>query len=190
MECPNCGSSNLQKKGTRAGKQRYRCNDCKANFTEGIPYKKQVSLPPLKGITCPKCNSTSVVRDGKLLDGTQRFRCRACKLDFSSKTVKPIKRMKPEEKEIIIQAVLAGKNVNKITEEYECTHEYIKDLLRPHYASETITPEQKKDIIKYGYYLRVPVDYMAEYIKCSEHKCEEVLKKFKKSLMSTNRDAI
>ena len=28
MVCPDCNSDNIVKKGTRAGKQRYRCNDC------------------------------------------------------------------------------------------------------------------------------------------------------------------
>ncbi len=187
MKCPSCGSTDLQKKGSRNGKQKFRCKECYASFTEGVPYLRRGKLAPLTDFECPSCGSTRVVRDGKLEDGAQRYKCRSCNCGFSTKTSGVIS---PEDKVSIVQKVLAGKNIEKLKSEYKCTSEFIKDLVKPHYASETITPEQKKDIIKYGYYLRVPVDYMAEYIKCSEHKCEEVLKKFRKTLMSTNHDAI
>ena len=52
--------------------------------------------------------------------------------------------------------------------------------MAPYYKKEKITQEQEDLILKYGFHLNVPVDYLAEYIKCSEHKCEEVLKKAKK----------
>ena len=198
MECPNCGSSTVQKKGKRSNKQKYRCTKCGASFTEGVSYKKQVKLPPLTGVLCPECKSTHIIRDGKLEDGSQRYRCRSCNSEFSTKTVIseiPKKRRKllhltPLQRETLIRAVLAGKNVHKLTVQFNCTRDYIRRLLKPYYDKEAITIEQKKDIIRYGYHLRVPVDYMAEYIKCSEHKCEEVLKKFKKSLRSTTHGAI
>ena len=110
-----------------------------------------------------------------------------CRLNFSTKTPKKVT---PEEEVNIIKAILIGKNVKKVVSKYDCTTTFIEKLMAPYYAAETITPSQKQDIIRYGYYLRVPIDYMAEYIKCSEHKCEEVLKKFEKSVMSTTRNAI
>lgn len=103
---------------------------------------------------------------------------------------KKSKRLTSEDKENIIRAVLRGKNVQKLSEEYKCTQRTINDLLRPYYKLETITSQQKKTIIKFGFYLQVPVDYMAEYVKCSERKCTEVLNKFKKKFMSTNHDAM
>ena len=187
MKCPSCGSTHLQKKGERAGKQRYRCNTCHANFTEGVPYIRQVQLPPVSGIVCYRCGSSSIIRDGKLEDGSQRFKCMKCKLGFSTKTPRKIT---PEEEVSIIKDVLIGKNVKKLTLKYGCTTKFIEMLLEPYYAAETVTTEQKKDIIKYGFYLKVPVDYMAEYIKCSEHKCKEIIEKYKKSIMSTTHGAI
>lgn len=103
---------------------------------------------------------------------------------------KKSKKLTSEDKEKIITAVLRGQNVQKLSEEYKCTQRTINDLLRPHYKLETITSQQRKTIIKFGFYLQVPVDYMAEYVKCSEHKCTEVLNKFKKKFMSTNHDAM
>lgn len=187
MKCPSCKSTNLQRKGMRAGKQRYRCKDCEANFTEGVPYIRQTQLPPVSGVICPRCGRSSIIRDGKLEDGSQRFKCLDCRLSFSTKTPK---RVTPEEEFNIIKAILIGKNVKKVVSNYDCTTTFVEELMAPYYAAETVTPKQKQDIIKYGYYLRVPVDYMAEYIKCSEHKCEEVLKKFKRSVKSTSRGAI
>ena len=186
MKCPNCNSTNLQKKGMRAGKQRYKCKDCEANFTEGVPYKKQLQLPPVSNIVCRNCGNTSVIRDGKLEDGSQRFKCPKCKLSFSTK---PPRRLSSVEKIDLIKAVLIGGNIKKLTLKYNCTSKFIEKLVSPYYAAETITPNQKKDIIKYGYYLKVPVDYMAEYIKCSEHKCTEVIENYKERLMSTSHDA-
>lgn len=35
--CPNCGSSNIIKNGTRGGKYRLKCKDCDTNFTKPMP---------------------------------------------------------------------------------------------------------------------------------------------------------
>lgn len=230
MECPNCGSTSVQKKGKRAGKQRYRCKECNAAFTEGVTYVKQVLQAQVTGVNCPKCGKDHIIRDGKLDDGTQRYQCQSCGLNFSPRTNlleeikwncpycdgelsysgysrkgfreykckecgtsctgdetgKPIKRITQEDKDSIVQAVLAGKNVNKLAEEYKCTPKFIKTLAKPSYKSEKINREQLNLIIRFGIHLSVPVDYMAEYVGCSEHKCLEVLKKYKKHLMSTS----
>lgn len=87
MNCPNCGGTHLVKRGYRAGKQRYRCNTCKASFTEGVPYKAQVRLEPLTGIVCPRCGETCITRDGKSELGEPRYRCKACNLRFQDSTV-------------------------------------------------------------------------------------------------------
>jgi transposase-like protein len=258
----------------RAGKQRYKCKDCGACFTDGALYSKAKKLPPLE-MTCPKCGGERVYRDGKLADGSQRYRCLSCDSRFSSKTKlptikwecpycggklrysgysrkgnhdykcskcgkscvadnegKPIKREPffsqinttiecPACKSLnirkagksktnqnryickdcgrgfvmndniknIVNDILAGHNMKKVSLKYNYPLKSISELMKAHYKTEKITLEQRKMIIKYGYYLRVPVDYMAEYVKCSEHKCQEVLRKFNKKIMSTNHDA-
>ena len=90
----------------------------------------------------------------------------------------------------IVNDILAGHNMKKVSLKYNYPLKSISELMKAHYKAEKITLEQRKMIIKYGYYLRVPVDYMAEYVKCSEHKCQEVLRKFNKKIMSTSHDAI
>ena len=246
MKCPNCGSSDLQKKGTRAGKQKYRCKKCSASFTEGVPYKKQIKYPKVTGISCPKCGGTHIIRDGKLEgSGAQRYQCQECHLNFSANTStlkeiqwncpycggkltysgysrkglreyrcsvcdvsctgdetgKPIKRtimgdesitletFTQEDKDSIIKAILAGKNINKTAQQYNCNPSIIKALVKPSYKLETINKDQLEMIIKFGIHLRVPVDYMAEYVGCSEHKCTEVINKYKKKFMSTTHGA-
>ena len=77
MECPRCGSPELFRKGTRAGKQKYKCKNCKASFTEGVPYKPALKRPPLEK-ECPKCHSTHVIRDGE-----GRYKCRTCRTRFT-----------------------------------------------------------------------------------------------------------
>ena len=94
VKCPNCNSDSTVKKGIRAGRQRYRCSACGANFTEGRIYKKQDKYNKVTNLTCPKCNSTNIMRDGKLESGGQRYVCKDCKKQFSDKTnrnIKPIK---------------------------------------------------------------------------------------------------
>ena len=93
MECPRCGSNRLQKKGTRAGKQRYRCTTCFANFCWGVKY---VSAPKLEKLnkTCLYCGSTHISRDGKLPSGAQRYKCLDCNRGFSDSTV--IKEPEPD----------------------------------------------------------------------------------------------
>ena len=93
MNCPRCGSNHLQKKGIRAGKQRYKCVDCSANFCEGVKY---VSAPIHDKLDkpCIYCGSNHVSRDGKLPNGAQRYKCFNCNRGFSDSTV--IKEPEPD----------------------------------------------------------------------------------------------
>ena len=281
MKCPRCESTKLQKKGFRAGKQRYRCTECGANFTEGKEYHPTKDYTPLKDIICPNCGGSHIIRDGKLADGTPRYQCQSCGLNFNLRT-KPKEKVqwkcpycegiliragyskkgnrsyvcknckksctadesgKPIKKDLsfriinksilcpycgtlnvkkagytkygsqkyqcrscghifnkdskvrkniqeIITSILKGKNVKQIAQDSGYSSEHLRKVMTPYYKKEKITAEQKKNIIRYGFYLNVPIDYMAEYIKCSEHKCKEVLNKFKKEITSTTHDAI
>ena len=91
ISCPKCGSMRLQRKGSRAGKQRYRCSICKCNFTEGVEYKPQNHYNPIEGITCPKCGGDHIMRDGKLESGAIRYMCFDCRKRFSEKTNRELK---------------------------------------------------------------------------------------------------
>lgn len=278
MKCPKCGSEHLQKKGKRAGKQRYKCVECSASFTEGVPYKESIKLPPLD-VKCPRCESHKVNRDGKEKD-YQRYRCQSCGLGFSEKTNykalepikwscpycggeltyagygskgqrnyycrsckkncsgdietgEPIKRtvfktinkeikcpvcdsfslkksgfskgrqrytcnncgkhfvecpekdVKPmSTRNIIIKKVLDGANLRKLAEEYKYNYDHLRRLVRPFCRNEKISKEQAKLITKYGVHLGVPIDYLSEYVHCSQKMCRTVIAKYKKKLAS------
>lgn len=309
MECPNCGSTHLQKKGIRAGKQRYRCTKCSACFTEGVSYQKQVKLEPVTGIECPYCGSNHIRRNGMtgrflrytccdcqknfseyLLKhpktkisyecpycggelryggygrkGQREYYCKNCHRSCSTNTEgKPVpfykfseinkdikcpecnsinikkqgslrgkkrfvckdcgrifldignnKRYLKINKQKAIQEVLDGKSIMEVSKKFEYTFDHLRKItkkgrtqkaiqeilngtsekkasknwnldihilrkeLEKVYEQEVISNEQIKEIIKYGIFLNVPVDYMAEYIHCSEHKCKDIIKKFK-----------
>lgn len=282
MHCPNCQSTELQKKGKRAGKQRYRCKECRASFTENVEYTHAVKLAPVKNIECPQCKSSLISRDGKLSNGDQRYKCKSCGLRFNPETFllhkdkiqhrcpycdgelryagytkahhqkyyckdcgrsctsdnsgKPIKRELPfrlanNEKSCpscrtlnikkagcskngiqrymckecgkvfsdntkvhpdmsqVISILLNGASLKKASSITNYSKNYLRKLVVPYYMKEQISKEQEELIIRYGYHLKVPIDYMAEYVKCSEHKCREVLQKYKKEIKSTIHDA-
>lgn len=272
MKCPRCGSTNLQKKGKRGNKQRFRCKDCSSSFTDGVIYKEAPVHEKLQKV-CSRCGSLHVVRDGKLVDGAQRYLCKDCSLRFSENstesltiqwecpycggtlryagygslgqreykcknchkncsgdqvTGKPIKReyfsrvnkdiecpicsslhikkggitedgrqkyicldcrkafmtsYKSKPKPIgtkvkVIKDVLKGGNIRKLASLYNYSERHIREFMTPFYAKEQITPEQKALIIKFGAHCRVPVNYMAEYIGCSEKMCKKVVKEY------------
>ena len=84
MQCPECGCTELLKKGIRNNKQRYRCKQCGRFFVEGSKYSTKEILPPKQ---CPYCGSISTQRKGILEDGTQRYMCNHCNRSFSSKSI-------------------------------------------------------------------------------------------------------
>ena len=280
MQCPACKSSYVQKKGKRAGKQRYICSNCGAGFTDSVKYRPSVKHPELSKVECPTCHSTEIFRDGHLQDGSQRYKCKICGTGFSTKSNlkgkvkwgcpycggklthsglsklgmneyrcvecgksctadeegKPIKRELPfalinktvkcvycgslnlrkagrlkngeryicneckhaftEKTKVrknindLIKAVLKGYNIKKVAVDGGYTVDYLRKVMLPYYKKEEVTVKQINSIIKYGYYLKVPIEYMAEYIKCSEHKCKEVISKYEKKIKSTNPCAI
>lgn len=176
--CPKCGSDKILKKGTRVGKQRYKCNSCGANFTEGVPYK---SAPPIlrsHNLKCIRCGSSHVVRDGKLLDGTQRYKCVDCNLNFSKKT----KLTEGNREEVLKLIFLKGASIEQVVEQTNLSPSKINIITEPFYARENISLEKKKLIIQYGYYLRVPIEYLAEYIPCSRKACERVLSEYREKV--------
>lgn len=87
MNCPECNSDKLYKKGFRRGKQRYQCKECGRNFVEGTKFVgRQVNLPSLIK-ACVHCGSFDIIRDGRLESGGSRYKCKNCGKSFSSKTV-------------------------------------------------------------------------------------------------------
>lgn len=276
VKCPRCGSKDLQKKGQRLGRQRYRCKKCSSSFTEGVQYREAPTYDKLN-ISCSKCGSKNIVRDGKLLGGAQRYLCKDCGMRFSDNssesltiqwecpycggtlrysgfgklgqreyfcsnckrscsgdlvTGKPIKRTyfrdinesvecpacrsmnirkagiakgnrqkyicndcskhfmtdyekepkSQEMKDEIINLVLKGNNVAKVSKDMGFSKRYVMEFMQPYFNKETLSRNQKELIIKYGHFLKVPIGYLAPYIPCSEYACRKFLCKYRKKL--------
>lgn len=272
-KCPNCGSIKLQKKGTRAGKQRYKCNKCGANFTQGVEYVKQIKREPVQ-LRCPQCDSNHIRRDGISARGLQRYECYDCHTNFDEISIKKKKRItwkcpycggdlsysgfgrkkqreykckvcdrscsadasgkpiatykfrevnkeiqcpdcgtydisksgsskgrkrykcnecgrvfsygdnvkrvhKTNSQQEAMEKILKGKSRKKVAEEYGYTVDYLNKLVKTDEYKESLTQEQINTIIRFGVFCNVPVDYLAEYIPCSEIKCLEVIREYK-----------
>lgn len=271
MKCPRCGSLELQKKSIRAGKQRYRCKKCNANFCEGTKYLSAPVLEKLN-ISCLYCGSNQVIRDGKLPNGKQRYKCCSCEKGFSDSTViktpdpdrfcpycgfklwhsgysklgykayycsschksctgnaegipqkretfkninkdlkcpscgsnkirlagtregkqrfscktcgriftegTHIKRHSKKEIEQMVQAIFEGKSVAQVAQDFDTSKKNVNNIMKRNYYKEEVSTEKKKLIINYGYFLKVPLDYVAPYIRCSYKACQEVIKNF------------
>ena len=275
MNCPNCNSDHLQKKGMRAGKQRYRCAECGSCFTEGVEYVRTITREKASA-ECPRCHSKEVLRDGLTDKGEQRYKCeyrfngiskilpliewecpncggelrysgfsrkgnreykcakcgRSCTADDNGKPIKSkipfyltnkdvkcpycgstkinratgnrgyfiytcrecSKRFSKKTKirysiDKIMELVYLGKDTASIAQEAGYSQGRLCKIIRTYCKNEPVTSKQIADIIKYGYYLNVPIDYLSRYIKCSEGKCKEILEKYKKKVMSTNHGA-
>jgi len=79
--------------------------------------------------------------------------------------------------------ILRGKNIDKLAIEYNLPSKRIRQIARPLYEKEVLTETQKKMIFKYGVLLNIPVDYVAEYIPCSEYTCNKYIQEEKKRLL-------
>lgn len=186
--CPYCNGKLIYSGYSRKGCHEYMCKKCGRSCTadaKGKPIKREYPFPLINTeIKCPRCSSTRIKKAGFSTSRTQRLICMDCNKPFSVTT-----KVRPP-KEELIKLILEGHNLNKLSESSGYSVRYLRRIAQHSYAQEVISDEQAQIIIKYGYHLKVPVDFMAEYIKCSEHKCREVLANYKKELMSTSSDAI
>ena len=186
-KCPYCGGELIRAGHNKKGRSSYTCKECKKSCTSdetGKPIKRdEVFKLSNKEVKCPYCGSLNLNKAGYTKYGNQKYLCKDCWSIFNECT--------PERKNLkeLIASILKGANIRKLAQGSGYSYEYLRKVVVPYYKKEKVTDDQKRAIIRYGYYLRVPVDYMAEYIKCSEHKCNEILRKFKKKVMSTTHDA-
>ena len=191
LPCPYCGG-HLTYTGTNtSGRQRFLCTKCGracSGDENGTP-RALIRFGEINtSVKCPECSSTNIKRSGHNKFSVQRYRCNSCGRMFIEEP-QAIVHSKEKEQEAV-REVLNGVSVKKVAVKYKYSLERLKKIMQKWYKTETITKQQKKDIIKYGYFLKVPIDYMAEYVKCSEKKCREVLTAYKKKAKSTNHDAI
>lgn len=188
-KCPYCKGELHYSGYSKKGLPEYKCTNCGKSCTArktgktGKPIERLPFHEINSEVSCPCCNSTNLKKAGFSPNGTQRFICRDCNKAFNADT-----KIHPS-KEELIKLIFKGHNLNKLSESSNYSIRYLREIAQPYYKKEIITLKQQQDIIKYGHYLKVPVNYMAEYIKCSEHMCRQVLMKYRKRLMSTSSHA-
>ena len=179
-KCPYC-STLLNFIGYNKSKslKRYMCPSCFKTCTEdseGNPVYRKKFNEVNKEIKCPNCGTYNLKKAG-FSNGHRRYVCKECHRGFRETTLS--KAYPLENKEKVIELILKGKSPKKVAKEYSYNLDYVRHLLLPYYKKESISEEQKAMIIKYGVMLKVPVDYLAEYVPCSERKCKEVIKEYK-----------
>lgn len=179
--CPDCKHTLQYSRTNELGQQEYKCPNCNKYYLREELTKKSIIREPFSKtnihVNCPFCNSKNIRKTGMAKGDRQKYLCKDCKKYFMTEyKVKPKKEGLKEE---IISCIMHGGNIRKVGEKYGFSERYIREFLKPYYSKETITKEQRNLIIKFGYYCSVPVDYMAEYIKCSEKMCRKVLKEYK-----------
>lgn len=81
--------------------------------------------------------------------------------------------------------ILHGKSLEKISKFYDMSMKVLNKKAEKLYLTETIDKKQEQLIVKYGVMLNVPVDYLAEYVPCSENMCNKIISKYRKKYENT-----
>lgn len=276
MNCPRCGSEKVHKKGINAGKQRYRCTNCEANFCLEVKYKSAPKYLKDPDKVCLYCGSMHIIRDGKLPSGKQRYKCVDCGKDFSdgttikepepnkfcpycgsslrnygysklgfkryyckscnrsctenaegvpqrqetfrdintsvtcpscsSKNIRlagsrdgrrkysckdcgrifiegaQVSRHSKTEIENILNDIFMGYDIKEVAKKFNTSVRNLQGIIKNHYKEEKISKRKKELITLYGYHFKVPINYLAEYLKCSIRACEEILQDYERKV--------
>lgn len=182
--CPYCNGTLRPSGYGKFGQRRYRCKDCGkvclGSLDTSEPIKKLFFKDINTDIKCPVCGSQHLRKTGLQEGKKQRYYCKDCGKYFINDYVKALRTK--ETKEEAINLLLKGTSVKDIIDKYKYSSKHIKDFMKPFYNAEKLTKEQKQLIIKYGHFLKVPVDYLAPYVHCSEYACKKLLNKYRKKL--------
>lgn len=76
-KCPRCGNTEFWVYPTKFGYKKYMCKACKKSFQSNYLRKEAT-----KGVECPKCGSTDILRKGFNRCGIQKYSCKTCKKYF------------------------------------------------------------------------------------------------------------
>jgi transposase-like protein len=76
-KCPRCGNTEFWVYLTKFGYKKYMCKACKKSFQSNYLRKEAT-----KGVQCPKCGSTDILRKGFNRSGIQKYSCKTCKKYF------------------------------------------------------------------------------------------------------------
>ena len=163
VRCPECNSLNIKKAGSSRGNKRFTCKDCGRIFLN-IKGKGHTKSKKKEAIDL-------VIKGASVKEVAKQFNYT---LDYMMKLTKEIRA------KTAIKHVMEGYSIQKAATKNSVDVKRLQEILKKEYDKESISQEQKEMIIKYGIYLNVPIDYMAEYVHCSENKCKEVLEEYKR----------
>ena len=130
MNCPECNSTKLVKRGFRNRKQRYKCSDCGRCFTEGTTFVGRAVKLPAPEISCLYCGSEKVIRDGLLETGGQRYKCPKCGRGFSVKTVLRSHISDKDKKTILMFRLNLRLPISEVANHFNCSKASIKRLIK------------------------------------------------------------
>ena len=182
-KCPYCGNLLSYSGYGKLGQREYRCKNCgkkcSGDLLTGEPVKRVAFKELNTSVHCPTCGSLNINKAGFKRMRRQSYRCIDCGRQFITDY-----KVQPKEKglkEKAIYLILNGHNLRKVSRELGFSERYVREVIQPYYEKESISKEQEDLIIRFGYHCRVPLDYLAPYIKCSERICKAVIKQLKLS---------
>ena len=175
--CPICGSKMVKAGKDKNSTQRYLCRKCNKKFNDlqtGFRHPKESSC---KDMICPFCGKKTLVKRGKE-EGRQRYSCNSCGKSYMDNP--SYTHITSQQKEVIKQYVLNGKNIKWVADKLKCCEKTVRSIVDPYLKEEIISEQQKSLIMQFGVGCNVPVNYLAEYVKCSERMCSKIIKKYEK----------
>lgn len=175
IECPKCGKVGARKDGNSGlvnggYKQYYKCLACGHRYT----------LNPTNLTSLDKEKIIELYKQGvPVRHIAEQFNISEREISRKVQNIpNPIKVKKQELKQEMINEVLNGKPIKETAIKYGYAPRSLSKFMIAEYNKEEITLEQKKLILRYGITFKVPINYMAEYVHCSEYMCRKVLNEY------------
>ena len=173
--CPKCGKIGAKKDGNSGlanggYKQYYKCLACGHRYT----------LNPTNLTSLDKERIIEMYKQGVPVSHlAEQFNISEREIRRKTQDIpNPIQEKKKELKQEMINEVLHGKPVKETAIKYGDAPRSLSKFMIDEYSKETITKEQKETIIKFGIFCSVPINYLAEYVPCSEYMCKKVIEEY------------
>lgn len=173
--CPKCGKIGAKKDGNSGlanggYKQYYKCLACGHRYT----------LNPTNLTSLDKEKIIEMYKQGvPVRHLAEQFNISEREIRRKTQDIpNPIQEKKKELKQEMINEVLHGKPIKETAIKYGYAPKSLSKFMIDEYSKETITKEQKETIIKFGIFCNVPINYLAEYVPCSEYMCKKVIDEY------------
>lgn len=84
-------------------------------------------------LTCPRCQSTQVVKNGRIHNGRQNFKCKACSRQFVQNPTKKV--IDPETRDLIDKLLLERLSLAGITRVTGVSEQWLQTYINKKYAA-------------------------------------------------------